>query len=351
VFDHLAAEYLGRLRKADYMESTLAHAGYHLSEFFWFLRESDVRHVRDLRPEHLTQFFDYLRARRVRRRGGSEGGGRLGNKSIHKVVQRVNHFLAFLHREELMAEDLSEVMVAPKVLPSLPFHIHSEEDMSRLLAAVDPRVEDGAVTATLLEIFYGTGMRLGEVARLNLYDLDFTEKTIFVRCGKGRIDRLVPMGNVVENALRTFIGGGRQRLPGAGGTLVFPGSRWGAMGKDQIRALLRAAQEKLGLTGTIHGFRHAFATHLLRDGANILYIQRLLGHKKPATTTIYTRVYPADLMAMMRQFHPRACVACPHLEMPVRRRPMKLPYLLKLKAQSRTLTDEERLRRIRPPGV
>jgi integrase/recombinase XerD len=160
----------------------------------------------------------------------------------------------------------------------------------------------------LLELLYGTGLRLSECVRLELQDLDLESGTLLVRDGKGRKDRYVPLSGQAVKALELYLRESRPLLekpaqPHQGALFLTQyGKRLlGYSIEDLVQRAGRAARVKT----TPHVLRHSYATHLLQGGASVREIQALLGHKDLSTTALYTKVDTRGLALMLRRCHPR----------------------------------------------
>jgi site-specific recombinase XerD len=166
-------------------------------------------------------------------------------------------------------------------------------------------IEKGARNAldrAVLELLYGAGLRAAELAALTVDDVDLGERIVYVRQGKGRKDRVVPFGERVRVALLAYL---RSR-PRAGGPIFL--SAWGRpISSKTLGWLVQKAGERAGLKGPAspHRLRHSYATHLLRNGADVRHIQALLGHASLASTQIYLGLETADLARMLEKSHPR----------------------------------------------
>jgi integrase/recombinase XerD len=169
-----------------------------------------------------------------------------------------------------------------------------------------PKDTLGLRDRALVELLYGTGMRRGEASKLDLSDVDFEQRQVLVRQGKGRKDRVVPLGRKAKEALLDYLERGRAKLVrGADPGALFLGRDGRRLGKGQISDRLRALGLKIRLKLAPHLLRHSCATHLLKGRADIRHIQRLLGHESLQTTERYTRVEMADLRGVIDRCHPR----------------------------------------------
>jgi integrase/recombinase XerD len=192
-------------------------------------------------------------------------------------------------------------------LPSsgtLPRRVPSQAQVGRLLAHVGSWAATATRDRALLEVLYGSGLRRAECVRLELRDVDLRQAMLLVRNGKGRRDRLVPLTKRAVSALGAYLEE-RPRLDTRGETALFLSARGGPLTGSGLAKMVRRAATGARLTLSPHGLRHACATHLLEEGADVRLIQRLLGHSRLATTALYTRVRPVELFRVLRRCHPR----------------------------------------------
>jgi integrase/recombinase XerD len=191
----------------------------------------------------------------------------------------------------------------------LPRPVLTVREMDRLLAQPNTNLPIGIRDRALLELLYGTAIRVGELEQLTLSDVSLASGTLHVRSGKGARDRVVPLGKTAIVWLRTYVTEVRPAFvktrPFERALFVVLGGR--ALGQTQIRDRLRVyqASAKIKKATTPHLLRHSCATHLLQNGADIRTIQELLGHVRLQSTVIYTRVAPIDVKETHRRYHPR----------------------------------------------
>jgi len=190
----------------------------------------------------------------------------------------------------------------------LPRSVLTLKQVDQLLAAPDVATPLGLRDRALLEVLYGTGIRVGELEQVRLGDVDLALQTLHIRCGKGDKPRMVPLGKAACDWLRRYLEAvrpvlARRREVERALFLVQTGR---PLAQTQIRAILRGYGRRCHLKKPVtpHALRHACATHLLQAGADILLIQELLGHAHLDSTAIYTRVTPIDLKALHSRYHP-----------------------------------------------
>lgn len=219
-------------------------------------------------------------------------------------------FTAWAYRQGLVETDPGARLALPGAQRVLPGVLRAE-DMRALLSAAGEAAGDDPVglrDRAVLELLYATGIRVGELAGLDVDDVDGERRVVRV-LGKGRRERSVPYGVPAAEAVRDWLASGRPRLaaPAAGGAL-FVGVRGARLG---VRAAREIVYRRLrAIPGTPesgpHGLRHTAATHLLEGGADLRSVQELLGHASLATTQVYTHVSVDRLRRAYEQAHPRA---------------------------------------------
>ncbi len=220
--------------------------------------------------------------------------------TLARHVAALRTFYAWLAREGRVADGVATLLVPPKVgqrLPRVPTHEESDRLFER-----EPGTLLEIRDLALMELLYGAGLRVGEAWALNRGDLDLTARVVRVRHGKGGKERHVPMGPPAADALRRYF----DATPG-GGPAVFLNARGGRLSDRSMRRVVRARGLVADVPGLHpHALRHAFATHLLDDGADLRGIQELLGHASLSTTQRYTRVSTDALLDLYRRAHPHA---------------------------------------------
>ena len=266
-----------------------------IRRFLDWLTEKGVRSINEVTRK---QILDHLLAEKAR-------GLAANSLSRHLVSLKI--FFRYLAQEGLLSINVAETMESPKVWTMLP-SVLTPKEIDRLFAAPDLTTPLGIRNRAVLELFYASGLRVSELAGLQLHDLHFDEH--FLRCiGKGRKERVVPVGKNAIERVKQYIQSVRpQFTPGPQEQTVFLSSRRQPMSRKTIWDMIKKCARAAGITKTIypHTLRHSFASHLLANGAPLRIIQEMLGHADIATTQIYTHVDPDRLKGVHRQFHPRA---------------------------------------------
>lgn len=238
----------------------------------------------------------------------------LARRSIARKLSAVRTFFRFLHAEAVLDSNPTRALRAPRPEKRLPAHLNATE-VDVLFDLAEARAAENTLTGTralvVLELLYGSGLRLSEVQGLDVGDLDLGSGRARVT-GKGRKERIVPLTRKAVRALGRYEPRRREALASAGkgaepnALLVSRhGRRLSARAVQLVvRDCLDAAAEGQGLT--VHSLRHSFATHLLDGGADLMAVKELLGHVSLSTTQIYTHTSRERLKRVYEQAHPRA---------------------------------------------
>jgi integrase/recombinase XerC len=243
----------------------------------------------------------------IRAFAAAEHAGGLGPRSIQRRLSAARTFFGYLQREGAGSANPANEVRAPKAKKRLPATLDTDQ-MARLLAF---RVEDSLSVRdkAVMELFYSSGLRLGELVGLNLGDVDFGERTVRV-LGKGAKTRIVPVGRYAITALQAWLAE-RTKLRAK----KSPADPALFIGRSGRRLTVRAVQlrvgewaRRMGLSMHVHPhmFRHSFATHLLESSGNLRGVQELLGHSDIGTTQIYTHLDFQHLAKVYDAAHPRA---------------------------------------------
>jgi integrase/recombinase XerD len=272
-----------------------------LLRFFAFLR---AKRVRDLRAVSETHVIEYARVVAGTKTAKGTPYTAATRRSYLMSVQRL---FRFLERQGVILQDPTLNLVLPS-WKKLPRAVLNQVHARRLVASPDPATPRGKRDRALLELLYGTAIRVGECERLDLKDLDLLRGQLMIRTGKGRKDRVVPVVGRAAAALDDYLKEGRPELvkdPHQGALFI---TSWGTrLNTKRIQDLVRTNAKATGIDirVTPHTLRHGCATHLLQGGADVRHVQKLLGHSSLQTTAIYTHVDTKDLARVMEKAHPR----------------------------------------------
>lgn len=229
------------------------------------------------------------------------------SKTIARHIASIRSFHQFLLRERVVERDPSVHIETPQGERKLP-KVLSVAEVEALLDAPKQGGAFGLRDKAMLELLYATGLRVSELIQLDISDVHLTMG--FVRClGKGRKERIIPLGNLAIEAVGRYIERGRRELLGKNATdALFLNLRGERLSRQGFWKILKglAAEARIEKELTPHTLRHSFATHLLENGADLRAVQEMLGHADISTTQIYTHVSKARMKDVYKQFHPRA---------------------------------------------
>jgi integrase/recombinase XerC len=222
---------------------------------------------------------------------------------MRRKLAAIRSLFRFLHQRGTIQKNPAKLVRTPKAPKTLP-KVPTEEQTNAMIDGVDAEALNAVRDLAILELLYGSGLRVSELVGLNLADIDFTERWLRVR-GKGRKERQVPFGEKAAAALDRHL---RDRQAAAGVDALFTGRGGHRLSDRTVRRVVKWYATALLGDSSVHPhtLRHAFATHLLSDGADLRAIQELLGHAQLSTTQKYTQVSLKDLMAVYDKAHPKA---------------------------------------------
>lgn len=244
-------------------------------------------------------------------RAGSDGGSALSASSTARAVVAVRGWHRFEVREGRTESDPASQVKPPGTAKRLPKAITVAQVEALLAGAAAAPGVLGLRDRALVEVLYGTGARISEAVGLAVDDVDTDPATAALRLfGKGRKERIVPVGGYAVEALDAYLVRGRPVLAarGRGNAALFLNQRGNPLSRQSAWAVLQEAAERAGIGAHIspHTLRHSYATHLLAGGADVRVVQELLGHASVTTTQIYTLVTPDTLREVYASAHPRA---------------------------------------------
>jgi integrase/recombinase XerD len=233
-----------------------------------------------------------------------EGGAK--PRSTARQLSSFRRFYRYLLREGKIGEDPTANIAMPKIGRSLPQSL-TEQDVDALLAA--PKVSEplGHRDRAMLEVLYATGVRVSELINLKLGQINLNQGVLRI-VGKGDRERLIPLGDEAQDWIREFMEGPRGEILLERQTeYLFPTRRGDRMTRQAFWHIIKRYAKKAGISKKLspHTVRHAFATHLLNNGADLRVVQLLLGHSDVSTTQIYTHVARERMKELHGRHHPR----------------------------------------------
>lgn len=288
------ALFLKDLRRADVSPHTLAGYGSDLRQLEEYFHRAEEPRVEAMDSLAIREWLGHLYHLR------------LSAVTLRRKIACVRSLFRFLHGLGLVKLNPAKLIRTPKAPKTLPKAPPEDQTNGLIDAVAKDTLERPHVRrdVALFELMYGCGIRVSELVGLDLTDIDFTDRWLRVQ-GKGRKERQVPFGAKAAEALDRYL---PERTPVPDVAALFLNSHGKRLGDRAVRHIVKLYA--VALAGDVslhpHSFRHAFATHLLRDGADLRAIQELLGHAQLSTTQKYTQLSIQDLMAVYDRAHPKA---------------------------------------------
>jgi integrase/recombinase XerC len=229
--------------------------------------------------------------------------------TVARKISSMRSFYRFLNREKIVKNNPFAMASLPKKAKMLPQFLY-EKELEKLFNVSDLSTPIGQRNQAILELLYGTGIRVSECCKLQLKDLDLFVEAVLVK-GKGRKERYVPLGSFAIEALERYMTHGRKMLLAKTDNesdSLFLNYKGEPLSSRSVRSILNKIIEESSLTIHIspHVLRHTFATHMLNEGADLRAVQELLGHSQLSSTQVYTHVTKDHLKKIYNNTHPRA---------------------------------------------
>lgn len=284
-----------------------------LARFVVWAHERGLRHPKEFTRQVLESYQRHLYLARSQRDGQP-----LGLRTQQQLIGAIRGWCKWLTRDGHIPANPAADLELPRMPRTLPRTLLSVDQVRQLMRQPDVEGLTGVRDRAMLELLYGTGMRRSELMRLQLGDVNLAQATVFIRQGKGRKDRYVPMGESARHWLARYVAEVRPMLTSQAQILGQFSTGWTLFLTDygepydqnRLSGMVAGHLRRIGVEqGSCHALRHACATHMLEAGAELRYIQVLLGHADLSTTQIYTHVAIGKLMAVHAATHPGAMLA------------------------------------------
>ena len=245
--------------------------------------------------ENLQEFIYQLSKKKISERSQARG------------ISSIKAFFKFLLEEEYRDDNPAALLEGPKLGLYLPGTL-SIEDIDRIISNIEKHTDIGKRNQCILEVLYGCGLRVSELVDLKISNINFKENYLIVE-GKGEKTRLVPLAKSTAAYIQEYIQTVRvnAKVNKKFEDILFLNARGTNMSRVIVFIIIKELTQKAGINKNIspHTFRHSFATHLLQNGADLRFIQEMLGHSSITTTQIYTHLKTEELRDVIIQFHPR----------------------------------------------
>ncbi|PWN66951.1 site-specific tyrosine recombinase XerD [Chryseobacterium phosphatilyticum] len=232
---------------------------------------------------------------------------KFSERSQARWISSIKAFFKFLLEDEFREDNPAALLEGPKLGLYLPDTL-SLPDINRIIAAIEINTDLGKRNHCIIEVLYGCGLRVSELIDLKISNINFKEQYIKIH-GKGNKTRFVPLADYTAEMLESYIKEVRSKgkINKKYEDTLFLNSRGTSMSRVIVFLIIKELTDKAGVNKKIspHTFRHSFATHLLQNGADLRYIQEMLGHSSITTTEIYTHLKTEELRDVILSYHPR----------------------------------------------
>tara|TARA_A100001015_G_scaffold302728_1_gene391291 strand:- start:494 stop:1258 length:765 start_codon:yes stop_codon:yes gene_type:complete len=228
------------------------------------------------------------------------------SRSQARSISSIRSFFNYLIFEGHIKKSPISDIESPKLEKNLP-EVLTELEIEKLIKSFDIKENFGQRNRTIIEVLYGTGMRVSELVNLKLSNIFFKENIIKI-IGKGNKERFVPLGDIASNEIRKYLKiRDNSIIDSKFSDIVFLNRYGRGLTRSMIFKIISDSYKRIGLNKKIspHTLRHSFATHLLKNGADLRTIQLILGHESITTTEIYTHLDTNHLDEVLKNFHPR----------------------------------------------
>jgi len=222
-------------------------------------------------------------------------------------ISSIKGFFSFLLEDELREDNPSALLETPKLGLYLPDTL-SLEEIEKLISATEEKTDLAKRNRCMIEVLYGCGLRVSELTELQISNINFKENYLKIQ-GKGDKVRFVPLADYTADFIKNYINNirSKQKINPKHSDILFLNSRGAQISRQMVFLIIKEIVRKADIQKNIspHTFRHSFATHLLQNGADLRFIQEMLGHSSITTTEIYTHLNTEELHETILKYHPR----------------------------------------------
>ncbi|MBN8487534.1 MAG: site-specific tyrosine recombinase XerC [Burkholderiales bacterium] len=298
---HYLQRFLAWLAERQYSPKTIVNREELLRVFIAWLDERGIRRPQEVTKPIIERYQSHLFVYR------KKDGQPLSARTQHGHITPIRAWFKWLAKQNFILYNPASDLDLPRLDRRLPRSVLTVKEAETVLAVPDVQTPTGIRDRAMLEVLYSTGMRRMELMQLQVFDLDAERGTVLIRLGKGKKDRMVPIGERAIAWVEKYRDDVRPELAaGADDGTLFLTHLGEAFTPNRLTQLVREYVQaaEIGKSGSCHLFRHTMATLMLENGADIRYIQAILGHAELSTTQIYTQVSIRQLKAIHSATHP-----------------------------------------------
>ncbi len=299
----LMYEFMQHSKGESLRDKTLKDYEVFLRTFFQFLRDTypDIEEITDVTRDIVRAYEKFLMTK-------LDARGKVLSRSRRKrYLSFLRVFFLYLQKEERIFKNPTTNMAMPGDRKTIIKDVLTIEEMDLLLKACVPDSVRGLRDRALLELLYSSGVRSDELCNILLKDIDLDERVLFIRKGKGGVERLIPFGSSAAHWVLKYLKKSRPLIQGPGTEYLFVTMRGTRLTTEVVRRVVKEYAEKAGIEKNVHThtFRHSCATHMLKGRADIRHVQKQLGHRSISSTEKYLKIEITDLKDVHERCHPR----------------------------------------------
>lgn len=289
----LLLKFKEHLKIKNFSPASIASYLYCLKRFFTYLKDKSLKEVT---KQDILEYRVSLKEKHY------------SPRTLERMLYSLKSFFKYLEENFYLLVNPCATLILPAVPKSIP-QVLTEKEVKRILKAPNTSLPTGIRDRALLEVLYSSGLRIGEVHNLTIFDIDLSSGFLRVNKAKFSKDRFVPLTKVACLYLKEYLSKIRPQFTKnrLQEKALFVGRKGKALHKQLISQLVKDYAKSAGIKKkvTVHTFRHTFATHLLDNGVDLFKVQRLLGHTRPESTQLYTQVNPKGIKQEHEKCHPR----------------------------------------------
>lgn len=273
-------------------KNTVKSYSYDLKEYLNFLSTQNITLIENVDSQDVIAFLKYLDYKKE------------ATTSVAHKLTAIKNLHKYLYKQKILKKDIIEFIERPKLKKQLPNTLSIKE--VEILLDISLKTAFDYRNKAMLELLYGTGLRISELVSLTIHSIDF-ENCIIRVMGKGKKERIIPLGEYSMNSLKQYMDRREKMMKGYINESLFLNNHGKPITRQGFFKILKKLLKEKGLNENIspHTLRHSFATHLLNNGADLRSIQEMLGHSDIATTKIYTHVSNKKIKEDYKKYHPR----------------------------------------------
>ena len=293
-------KYLNHLKELNYSPHSIDQYNMAIEKFIAFLNQNKKNNISDITKSDIQEYYEYLLEYSTNK------NQKLKRWSIIVYMRGIIGLFKYAVKNNYLIFNPAESIRLKKPDNNISDKIMSKKEIQKIISLINDQTVLGLRDRSIIEVLYSTGIRRSELINLNIYDIDNENGYLRINLGKGKKDRIIPIGKRACEWVKKYLIYSRpQLIKDTSDKGLFISQFGRRMSVYALDRMMKFHMKKVGLKYTSHSFRHSCATELLKGGAGIRYVQEMLGHADIGSTEIYTKVLVEDLRVTLRKYHPR----------------------------------------------